>query len=995
MADTKHSLRDQIRSLVPVNGLAEEYQDQIADQAEIIEYRKGRYVFHQGDRDGYAFYLLEGRVDLYADERLAEQVTAGTDRARYALAQLQPRQLSAKAKTAVKILRLEQPVLDKWLTMEHQASDQTGMAPAEEVEDHASDWMTRMLQSEIFARIPAANIQRIFACMEEVSVNAGDIIVRQGSLGDFYYIVREGRCSVTYAPSPASKPVVLAELDVGDSFGEEALVADATRNATVTMLTDGRLMRLTKDHFLELIKKPTLKSVVFSEAQTLVEEGALWLDVRFPDEYQHAALQGSINLPLSLLRPQMKELETAKKYVVYCDTGSRSATGAFLLAQHGFEIAHLAGGLMQSPLSEVLLKETSHQPPAPLGSGVQSDGKNDRVEQSSSGAGIGDLEAEAGRDNLVPVDRGSGNDAAGAEGAPKVDLRVSALKAELASVSRKLEEAERSKTAADLERQMAEERAELRLRKQRERLAKDSARANEAFAEAQRLRGELEFERKRGEEAAARRRQEQEQLLRQLEEQTAQRIREQEARLEAEASQQLEEIVRLTTEADKARYEAAEEVKRSLERERQRLEAELARKREVEENRILQLRADIERRLQAEQAKRERQMEQRLEEALMLKADAEAAKHAAEAAIEERLREERQHIEQRTAQANEALAEAERLKRELEEAKRVAEEEVARKHDQEEKRIRRLAEEAEDRLKAEQHRLQEEYARHAQELAQFQEAKEQAQARLDEERRRLDAATAEAMQRMVEAEEKGKEIEESRRSLEADLERMRSLHEATEQRLRAELAEKLAFERQRLEAEFVRNMEAMERMRQQTVTAEATRHSSLEEAAHIIESQDLVQPTVDGEAGAQPCAEQQNVEEIQLFEEALDAVNRAKEPIGGAPSPRQASPGDIPGQVGARLDQQGTASQEASLQHEFDRSQSEQVRLRDRLEAEMREWLSQQGAMVSAGGGSQADSEAKWQQIKSQAEATKKAVESANASLLCEVATQLSREGNE
>lgn len=301
MVDSKHSLHDEIRNLIPVNGLATQFQDQIAKQAEVIGYRKGRYVFHQGDRDDYAFYLLEGCIDLYADDRLAEKVTAGTERARYPLAQLQPRQLSAKAKTVVKVLRLERAALDKLLTMEHEGSEGASMSPAEEVQDHSSDWMTRMLQSEIFGRIPAANIQRIFACMEEVFVDAGDVIVRQGGSGDFYYIVREGRCAVTYAPSSAAKPVLLAELSVGDSFGEEALVANAMRNATVTMLTDGQLMRLTKEHFIDLIKKPSLESVSFPEAQLLVQQGALWLDVRSPDERQRAALQGSINLSLSCL----------------------------------------------------------------------------------------------------------------------------------------------------------------------------------------------------------------------------------------------------------------------------------------------------------------------------------------------------------------------------------------------------------------------------------------------------------------------------------------------------------------------------------------------------------------------------------------------------------------------------------------------------------------------------------------------------------------------
>ena len=48
-------------------------------------------------------------------------------------------------------------------------------------------------------------------------------------------------------------PVYLAELGMGDTFGEEALISGAHRNATVTMITDGVLMRLGKDDFNTLL----------------------------------------------------------------------------------------------------------------------------------------------------------------------------------------------------------------------------------------------------------------------------------------------------------------------------------------------------------------------------------------------------------------------------------------------------------------------------------------------------------------------------------------------------------------------------------------------------------------------------------------------------------------------------------------------------------------------------------------------------------------------
>ena len=79
-------------------------------------------------------------------------------------------------------------------------------------------------------------------------------MIRQGDEGDYFYIIREGTCSVTRLASGNAWDVPLAELSTGDCFGEDALVSDGTRNATVTMLTDGVLMRLSKQQFLRAAK---------------------------------------------------------------------------------------------------------------------------------------------------------------------------------------------------------------------------------------------------------------------------------------------------------------------------------------------------------------------------------------------------------------------------------------------------------------------------------------------------------------------------------------------------------------------------------------------------------------------------------------------------------------------------------------------------------------------------------------------------------------------
>jgi rhodanese-related sulfurtransferase len=215
---------------------------------------------------------------------------------------------------------------------------------AEEADD--GDWMTHMLRSSIFHRIPASNIQAVFIKMEALPVHAGDVVITQGDEGDYYYYIKQGRAMVTRL-TKTGQTIKLAELEAGSSFGEEALISDSKRNANVAMLTDGVLMRLAKADFASLLKEPVLESLNYEEAQKQVDSGAaVWLDVRLESEHKNAALPGSINVPLFMLRLKTASLDRNKKYIVYCDTGRRSSSAVFLLTERGFDAYLLKGGLM-------------------------------------------------------------------------------------------------------------------------------------------------------------------------------------------------------------------------------------------------------------------------------------------------------------------------------------------------------------------------------------------------------------------------------------------------------------------------------------------------------------------------------------------------------------------------------------------------------------------------------------------------------------------------
>ena len=72
------------------------------------------------------------------------------------------------------------------------------------------------------------------------------------------------------------------------------------------------------------------------------------LDVRQPMEHAQGRLPGSILIPLNELNYRVRELDPAKKTIVYCRSGARSASATSFLLNNGFdEVLNMVGGIMQ------------------------------------------------------------------------------------------------------------------------------------------------------------------------------------------------------------------------------------------------------------------------------------------------------------------------------------------------------------------------------------------------------------------------------------------------------------------------------------------------------------------------------------------------------------------------------------------------------------------------------------------------------------------------
>jgi len=345
--------RQVLKTLVPANALNPENFQELASKVRLEEVPAGRFLFKKGEMDRKTVYVLSGEVEV-SGEGTNQVVRGGTPEGRHPLANQQPRQRSARTRTGCTVTRFDSDLLDILLTWDQlsgiEVSDITlgDGVDGGDWQDSGGDWMTRILQSKAFLRIPPANIQAMFMRLQELPVKSGQNIIQQGEEGDYYYIICRGKCQVTRTSASGSK-VTLARLSDGDAFGEEALLSQAQRNATVTMETDGLLMRLSQSDFEELLKAPILHDVTLDEAKDMVKNGAVLLDVRLESEHKAGSIKGSKNIPLFMLRLKAEAMDSSKRYVCYCDTGRRSSAAAFLMSERGFDSCVLRGGLQALP----------------------------------------------------------------------------------------------------------------------------------------------------------------------------------------------------------------------------------------------------------------------------------------------------------------------------------------------------------------------------------------------------------------------------------------------------------------------------------------------------------------------------------------------------------------------------------------------------------------------------------------------------------------------
>jgi len=134
----------------------------------------------------------------------------------------------------------------------------------------ATDWALDLLFPRDIAKIDLRRTEQL----ARAHYREGDVIVRQGEIGNHFYIIESGQVEVI-REDPGEPPKCLGVRGAGTSFGEIALLNDTPRTATVRCLTPVDVVKFARQDFLTLTRShDAIRGLLEKEAQAILEKEA-------------------------------------------------------------------------------------------------------------------------------------------------------------------------------------------------------------------------------------------------------------------------------------------------------------------------------------------------------------------------------------------------------------------------------------------------------------------------------------------------------------------------------------------------------------------------------------------------------------------------------------------------------------------------------------------------------------------------------------------------
>ena len=242
---------EQLLERVPFfEGMEEKLITKVADQALLLQFMPGQDICRQGDYEETFYIILSGRVEVTTQTHDQQATSLAMLEKGDFFGEMGP--LSGQPRTATVSARERTVVLQisKTLFLEMIRRSPAFKEKIDQKYIDRSLW-THLRQVGLFSSLPDPALEALTDKVELLSFGKGEVIIKEGELGDCLYLVRSGFVKVSRGP--LDHETIITYLRDGSYFGEMALIRDERRSANIVAMTHVEAVKVGKSEFQEIL----------------------------------------------------------------------------------------------------------------------------------------------------------------------------------------------------------------------------------------------------------------------------------------------------------------------------------------------------------------------------------------------------------------------------------------------------------------------------------------------------------------------------------------------------------------------------------------------------------------------------------------------------------------------------------------------------------------------------------------------------------------------
>ncbi|MBI5892121.1 MAG: cyclic nucleotide-binding domain-containing protein [Deltaproteobacteria bacterium] len=235
---------------------------EVIDKINVANFSNGDFVFKEGDKGESIYIIAAGTVEVICRDKDGKEIVVdklgeGDFFGEFGFFSHGIRMASIRAAGNVDILELSK---DRMNAIAEMHRPRVSEVLFDFYKERVADRLLAL--SPLFGQLTAKDRKVVLSKVIPEAYEAGDIIIKEGEIGDAMYLIKDGSVEVSSYDSKKGK-VVVAALKEGEFFGEIGLATMKPRTATVTAITKTELVLFSRIMIKEIIERyPAAKKVL-------------------------------------------------------------------------------------------------------------------------------------------------------------------------------------------------------------------------------------------------------------------------------------------------------------------------------------------------------------------------------------------------------------------------------------------------------------------------------------------------------------------------------------------------------------------------------------------------------------------------------------------------------------------------------------------------------------------------------------------------------------